>query len=170
MANRIFGIAAILAVMLGPTAARSEDSPSPRSLLGFLKPGMRVGIQTVEGTTNVLIDVYTDEQYGIACDLAALGRRAVAAAKFVDDHPAARKKLDAFIEKLLEKSPDANSDRVIVFPLLRTSFGSICAVGDDCVLMERDGETKRRLVLAKSSIARIDLDAEPLRFAHPSMR
>ena len=170
MTNRVFRIAAILALVLCPTAARSEDNSLPNNLLGFLRPGMRVGVQAVDGTTNVLIHVYTDEQYEIARDVVVPGRRAVAAAKLADDHPAVRTMLDAFIEKLLEKSPDADSDRVLVFPFVRTSLGSISAVGDDYVLIERDGEKKRRLILARSSIARIELDAEALRFVHPSMR
>jgi hypothetical protein len=170
MANRIFAAASIVALILCPTTTRSDDSSLPKNLLGFLKPGMRVGIQTFEGTTNVLIDVYTDEKSGIARDLATLEKRAVAAAELADDHPAIRNKLDAFIEKLLEKSPEANSEQVMVFPLHRTLLGSISSVGDDYVLIRRDGGMKRRLVLARSSISRIDLDAEPLRFFHPTMR
>ncbi len=147
MANRILTTIAIVAATLCATLARSEDDPLPNNMLGFLRPGLRVGIQTVDGTTNILLNVYTEDQYGIARDLASLGRSAVAGrSKFADDHPVLRKKLDAFVERLVEKSPDANVDKVIVFPLSRQSFGSIAAIGDDYVLIDREASTKHRLI------------------------
>ncbi len=171
MANQKVAMIAVTALLVCAASASAEDESLPKNMLGFLKPGMRVGIRAVEGTTNVFLDVYTDEQYGVALDLAALvGRRSVAATKFADDHPVIRKDLDVFVERLAERSPDANARNVTIFPLLRTSFGSISSIGDDYVLIDREGDTKRRLILARSSIARIDLDAEAVRFIHPSMR
>lgn len=170
MTQRILTICLTLAFIACAWPAKSEDDSLPSSMLGFLKPGMLVGIQTVEGTTSVLLDIYTAEQYEIAKDLSALGRTSVRAAKFCEDHPSVRKKLDAFVEQLTGNSPDANPARIMVFPLFRMSFGKITAVGDDYVLVRRDGKGKQRLVLARSSMARIDLDADPVRFVHTSMR
>jgi hypothetical protein len=37
-------------------------------------------------------------------------------------------------------------------------------------VIEREGDRNRCLILARASVAQIDLDAEPLRFVHTSMR
>lgn len=165
MVSRISRSVMILAFILNPCAVRSEDGSLPENLLGFLKPGMRVGVLSVEGTTGVLIDVYTEEDYQIACDGVSLGRGLGAATSLVERYPAAKEKLDAFVTQLREKSPEANADDVrIVGVNSRQWFGAISAVGKDYVLIDQEGATKHRRVLAGSAIARIDLDAEPVHF------
>jgi len=166
MAKRVFGTVAILAFILCPSVVRSDDNSLPENLLGFLKPGMHVGIQSVEGTTNVLVDIYTREQFQIAIELSEFGRRPDRAQEFASTHPTVQEKLDAFIEKLREESPEASADRVWLYPLTRRSFGTVSAVGSDYVLITREGEAKRRRVLAKSAIVRIDLDAESIQFRY----
>lgn len=170
MRKRSVAFCAVLAVIICVTQVRSEEAALPKTMIGFLRPGMRVGIQSVEGTTNVKIDAYAEDQYKIALDVAGLGRQTLDAAKFAGNRPGVQKELDVFIERLIKKAPDADTSEVIVFPLFRTLFGTVVAVGDDYVLIDREGTRKRRLVLARSSVAQIDLDANALRFSHRSMR
>ncbi|MHB0955197.1 MAG: hypothetical protein ACYC0X_02345 [Pirellulaceae bacterium] len=171
MVNRPFRSVMILAFIVVPCAVRSEDDSLPENLLGFLRPEMRVGVLSVEGTTGVRIDVYTEEDYQIVRDIPLLSRGS-AATSFVETYPAAKEKLDAFVKQLHEKSPEANVDEVLIAGVSsRQWFGTISAVGKDYVLINQEGEMKRRRVLAKSAIARIDLDAEPVHFYYrPSRR
>ena len=166
MAKRAFGTVAILAFVLSPSAVQSDDGPLPDNLLGFLKPGMQVGLQSVEGATGFFVDVYTPEEYKIAIELSEAGARTSSAQEFAGTRPAVQKRLDAFIEKLREKSPEASVSRVWLMPLTRRWFGTISAIGNDYVLMTREGEAKSRRVLAESAIVRIDLDAEAIRFRY----
>jgi hypothetical protein len=173
MANRIVHIAAILVCLSFPCIVRPEDNPSPRNLLGFMSPGMRIGVQSVEGTTNVFVDIYTEEQFAIANDLAIrAGRfgRFISAKEIVDAHPAISEQLDLYVKQLKRQSPEANADDVDVIPLFRRIFGTVSAVGDDYVMIDRGGKTKRRLVLSRSAIARIELDAKAVHFNYPRNR
>ena len=88
----------------------------------------------------------------------------------METYPAAKEKLDAFVKQLREKSPEANADDVrIVGVNSRQWFGVISAVGKDYVLIDQEGATKHRRVLAGSAMARIDLDAEPVHFLLPAL-
>ncbi len=49
-----------------PCAAQEQDSP--KKLIGFLQPGMRIGIVTFENSDRIAIEVYTEEDHAIAVD------------------------------------------------------------------------------------------------------
>ena len=57
------------------------------------------------------------------------------------------------MEELKETSPDADPDRVFLYRATRQWFGTISAAGNDYVLIDIEGESKHRRVLAKSAIA-----------------
>jgi hypothetical protein len=164
-------VAIVAFIMLCPSAGLTEDSPLPNNLLGFLKPGMCVGVQSYEGAAHYSIEIYTQVQYQIAHSLPlSERRRLVKAQEIVDKYPAFKKTLNTFVETLREQTPDVDVERVFVYPQSsRKWFGTISAVGNDYVLIDREGEAKSRRVLAKSAIVRIDLDAEPttLRYFPP---
>jgi len=107
-------------------------------------------------------------------DLAArAGRygRFVAAQTIVEIHPAIKEQLDSYVEGIRKESPEANAGKVRVIPFARRFFRTISAVGDDYVLIDQEGETKRRRVLERSAIASIDLDAAAVQFHYqPSPR
>jgi len=170
MTKNVFAAVVGVVITLLPLSVKSEEVSHPRTLLGFLEPGMHVGIHSVEGTTSVLLDVYTDAQFAIARDLISGGRVTGDAAELAAKYPEVRKKLDAFVAKLTQDAPDANPDDVRVLLLRRTTLGKISAIGGDYVLIERDGPAKRRLVIAQSCLSRIDLDAESIRLHHHSLR
>ena len=44
-------------------AARSQE-PIPHEMFGYLKPGMYVGLQRLDGTATVAVNVYSDGQDG----------------------------------------------------------------------------------------------------------
>ena len=131
---------------------------------------MHVGMQSVEGTTNVLVDIYAPEQYQLAVQLSGVRRGIVRAQEFASTRPAVQAKLNDFMDKLREESPEASAERVVLFSLTRRSFGTVSAVGSDYVLIALEGEAKRHRVLAKSAIARINVDADPIQFSYPTPR
>ena len=68
-------ILTLLVAMSHATFAQSDDASMPNTMLAFLKPGMRVGVRSVDGTTSVLLSVYADDQYTVARDLASWSNR-----------------------------------------------------------------------------------------------
>ena len=103
MAKRVVGTVSVLVFILCPAAFGSEDSLVPNSLLGFLKPGMCIGVGTVQGSSGYTVYVYSRQDYDIARSVPSLpfGRegRGVYAQQVIDTHPAFQKRVDAFSGK-----------------------------------------------------------------------
>lgn len=164
MSKRRLSAIAVLLLFGFASPAKSDDPAGPTNMLDFLEPGMFVGMQTIDGTTNIFLNVFSKEDYELAQKASGTGRNAKAATVFIRDYPEAKERLDVFLRELSEREPEASTDRVIAYPVTRTTFGTIVSVGTDYVLVRRAGKGNRRLVLARSTIAKIDLDAQPIRF------
>jgi len=167
MKTRHFALLAFLVAMPHVALGQSDHESMPSTVLGFLKPGTRVGIRSVEGTADVVLTVYDDEQYSIARVLGKRGPALTSAAALAKEYPAVRKQLNAYVEKLPQKDRDTDAEKIRVFPMVRTFFGTIRRIGDDFVLIELEGEAKQRRVLPKSKIGHIDLDGQAVRFLAP---
>ncbi len=141
-------------------AARSQE-PIPHEMFGYLKPGMYVGLQRLDGTATVAVNVYSDGQDGnlvVARSLQGVDRKGVDADDFATSHPAVRKQLDE-----LKKEPAAKKLQIRIAGLQNISIGRIAAIGTDYLLIELDDRSKRRL-LPKAAIGYIDLDSDPATF------
>ena len=151
----------VLAIGLSLSAiAQSPIPEAPRTLLRFLKPGDLVGVQFLEGTTSVIISKYAKDRF----DLAKLmvNRSRVNAQELAAESELAQNAFENFL------SQNAQSGFVesllMVIPLMRTSsLGTIAEVGDDYILVDFD-DTKGQCVIAKASVGRIYLDANPANF------
>lgn len=157
-------LAILLALSTSHVAnGQSEADVVPKTMLEFLEPGMHLGVATVEGTTNVILHTYTQDDYAVAKDLVKqLGSSFKSATSVAETNATVHSELQAYISRL--EPPLANVDHIMILPLIRTSFGKIVAVGDDFVLLALDGEQKRKRVIPKTSIATVYLNSNPIRF------
>ncbi len=160
----------ILGVLMAPSAAFAQaDTDMPKTMLGFLKSGMHLGVSSVEGTTSVILHTYTDEDYTVARELEnQIGRTLKSAASVAETNPVVRKELDEYIERIGQ--PDESRSHLVIAPFLRTTFATVISVGDDYVLINLDGEQERKRVIPKASIGTIYVDANPIRFLNTSRR
>lgn len=160
-----------LTVCLNVTAiaqAPLPDGPSPgrsKTMLRFLKPGDLVGVQSFDGTTSVVVSTYSEDQFELARAILKRGRTTINAKKFAAENSRVQKSLEDYLAR--NQGLGIVEDRLSIIPLMRTSLGKVSEVGKDCILVEFDGVSTRRCVIAKSSIGKIYLDAIPIRFAGP---
>lgn len=156
----------ILSLFLAAPAL-SDEPQQPRRLLDFVKAEMFVGMQAIDGTGQILLHLYSEEEYRLAMEIAELPRsqRGLRASSLAEKHPSVNVKLQRYIETLSAvDEPENLVASIMVTPLPRFSFGRVVAVGDDYVLVELEGDSKRRRVIPSHSIGRLDLDAEAVRF------
>lgn len=147
--------------------AQSPDEKVPKALLGFFTPGMHVGVQSVEGTTNVIVHTYSDTNFAVAKEIASRGSSPFAAKEFAEHNEVVRIAIEQHLEKL--DSANLSDSDIWMMPLMRTELGRVMAVGDDYVLVEIDSERKSRLAIRDSSLSKVYFDATPIRlFFRPS--
>ena len=165
--NRTF--LTLLSLLLAPTLL-AQSSPAdeavPENLLGFLKPGMSIGIHSIDGTSDVRVTVYSSGELRIAQDSQILDLEELA---------------ERYGSVRMEAADLATANHAVrLVPGRRITFAEIEAIGNDYVLVKLLGDggdhpvvwqsrntasTKsRRQVLSKTSISRIDLDGAGARF------
>ena len=168
MTSRILAILIAFAVS-NASFAQENFAEFPNTMLGFLRPGMHLGITSVEGTTSVIIRTYSDDGYAVARDLAKqLGASLKSASSVAETNTTVRAELQAYVSRL--SLPAASAGRIMIRPFARTLFGKVVVVGDDYFLLDLDGEQQPKRIVPKASVGTIYLDANPIRFINPSAR
>ena len=130
-------------------------------MFDYLKPGMYVGMERLNGTASVALNVYSDGQDGnlvVARSLKGAGPKGVNADEFAKSHPAVRSQLAE-----LKRQPAAEKLQLRIRGARDITIGRITGIGDDHLLIELDGRSRLRL-LPKAAIGHIDLDADPATF------
>lgn len=155
----------VMAVLGSSAYGQTPAQQNPRTLLRFLEAGDLVGVQSFDGTTSVVISIYSKKQFELAKVISDLGRSTTNAKQFAAENETARIALDQYVSQQADAS--FATDKLLVTPLIRTTLGEITEVGADYVLIELDGSQKRRCVIAKTAICKIYLDANPIRFVGP---
>ena len=144
------------------------DGPTPRKMFDYLKPGMHIGIEQIEGSTQLAFNVYTEGRKGdqskllTARSLQRGGKYGLDADRFAKSHPSIQARLAE------AKNDTEGTLQIRIVPSHRAEIARIVVIGDDYVLVEMDREGIRRL-LPKKRIAQIDLNSDPaaLLFARP---
>ena len=162
----IFGLVVFPITLSGEEPSTTQ----PRTMFAYLANGMHIGITNVDGTASVLISVYTSDDYTTALATSKLGQGHPIAKEAAKTNPAIKRELDAFMSN--HGSGGTPIEHVRIMPPIRTTFGTLAAIGDDYVMIELDSNIKiepnatpkRRRIIPKHSIGSIDLDAKPVRF------
>lgn len=148
---------------------QADAAAVPRTMFGFLKPGMCLGIVSVEGTTNVTLHTYTEVDYKVAQELKdQLGTSLKSASSIAQTNAFVRDKLEEYVSR--HNLSDDSRKHIMIMPPVRTSFGIVVAVGDDYLLLNLDREHDGKRIIPKASIGSIYLDANPVRFIDPGAR
>ena len=156
----------ILSLFLA-TPGLSDDPEQPKHLLGFVETEMLVGMQAVDGTAQLVLHIYSEEEYQLAREIVKLPRsqRGLRASALAEKHPSVKARLQRYIETLPAVDGRENLiSSIVVSPLPRFSFGRVAAVGDDYVLVELEGDANRRRAIPSGSIGRLELNAEAVGF------
>ena len=160
---RFFTMALLLAAS-NISLGQSPNTEAPTRLIGFFTPGMGVGIQSIEGSSNVIVHTYTDANFAVEKQIQINGRDlgSIDAAKFATQSEPVRTALEQHLKKL--DAADASERKIWLMPLIRTTLGRVKAIGDNYILIEIEGDEKPRMVIAELSISKIYLNATPIRF------
>ena len=136
---------------------------TPRTFLDYLTPELTIGVQSVQGTSDVIIHVYTSRDFETAALLTGF-RSIPLASEVAEGNDAVREQLAAYIKE--RAIPESEVESLRLMPLTRTSLATVRVVGNDYVLVElrSNSKTRRRKVIPKSRISAIYLDANPVRF------
>jgi len=120
-----------------PCAAQEQDSP--KKLIGFLQPGMRIGIVTFENSDRIAIEVYTEEDHAIAVDSSKMPMEELAA-KYERVASAIARKREEVLASLQAEKAELPDDVEHGEPQIRLryrpteSFYQVVSVGDDYFL------------------------------------
>jgi len=120
-------------------------------------------MQSVDGTTSVILTVYDDTEFAIARDVSAFAGQKDGADQLAAKYPSVRRLLISFIEKSSKDTSRAETDSpnwIYLRLHARTTFGTIVAVGGEYLVIDFGGDTPRRTVLPQDSIGRIELDGQ----------
>jgi hypothetical protein len=151
---------------LAPVETYGQEA-TPATLLGFLRPGMNVGMQSVDGTTSVILTVYDDSEIAVARDVSRFAVQNGGVDELAEKYPNVRRELEEFTTKAREdmsRADPVGSNWVYLMPHAKTAFGTIVAIGNDYLIIGFGADTPRRTVLPQSSIGRIQLDGKGATF------
>ena len=150
----------------------AADGEYPSSLLGFIKPGMHIGIRSSQADSLVTIEIYNEDQFRFAKDardmkLEELGGKypkvSEKAAKALADYQSsieARKSdntRNATYPSSVEPSVALEVDRA-------TLLCTVLYVAEDYFLLTYSDDSSKKQVIAKQAVTRIRWASDDLRF------
>ena len=160
------------------TKAIAADDVFPTSMLGFVKPGMHLGIKSSPSNSFVTIEVYSEDQFQLAKDARELtfedlGQKYPLVA---DQAAKALKEYKAAVEARRLQSPKSANFRSPGEPTVALEVDravllcSVLHVGEDYVLVAYGADSSKKQVIAKQSVSRIRWASDDLRFRNSLKR
>ena len=149
----------------------TEDPAFPHSLLGFIKPGMHLGLKSNRTDSLVSIQIFSDEQFRIAKDA-----REMTIGELGKKHPQvadqAAKALAAFAssgedQKVRPQVLDSASPGEPTVTLVIDRTVLLCTVrhvGEDYLFVSYGADNMKKQVIAKQTVARIRWVGDDLTF------
>jgi len=147
--------------ILGPCLAAQEQE-NPEKMLGFLKPGMRIGVRYDDNRSSINVSVLSDGVFKVLSDAKTLSPL-----ELVEKHPAAKEGYEKHIETVFEtKDRDKSSDNLLSEIGDREFFLSqyhrlaypmtVTAVGEDYFVGVSGYADRKKFVYAQRFIRMID--------------
>jgi hypothetical protein len=132
-------------------AAYAQEADRPPSMIGFLEPGTKVSVHMLSNTGDIMLRVFSSEQFQIALDAKELELDAL-----VSKHPSLQKRIQEATDFVAKNYGDNQTK--ITLDKVKHSFGTIRATGSDYVVIEMDGLSGRSRVFSRDAIKRIYLN------------
>ena len=167
----IFATALCLPSFFGATL-NAADEAFPSSLLGFIKPGMQLGVRSSRMDSLVTIEIYRDEQFRILRDardmsLEDLGKKypqiadkaAKALAEFTSSLEAQRTRTPQ-----VANFPPSGKPTVSLAVDREVLLCTVLYVGDDYFLVTYGDDNSKRQVIAKHAVTRMRWASADVRF------
>ncbi len=132
-------IPVLIVCFLGiPGFAQEQDAP--KSLVGFLKPGMNIGVLSFAKFDAITIGIYTEEDFSIAIDARKLSSEDLASKyeKVASAFERTRKDLIATSQTSKEKLPvgkEYGEPRISISTNRSEFFYKVVSIGDDYILV-----------------------------------
>ena len=139
----------------------AQESDAPKTLVGFLTPGMNIGILSFENSDKITIDIYTEQDFAIAIDARNLSLEDLASKheKVASEIERIRKNTIVSLQTSKEKLPAGKEygEPTIGFRSNpRESFYKIASTGDDYILVTRATAPENRRVFATRFVSSIN--------------
>ena len=155
-------IAIILTCFFG-AAGIAQEQDAPKSLVGFLKPGMHIGVVSYQDSDRITINIYTEEDHAIAIDSRSLSIDELAS-KYERVATGLEQTRKDFVTSLQSRTKDLPPGKEFGEPKLglqlntMESFYKITAIGDDYILVTNSVAPTKRRVFATRFISSINWD------------
>lgn len=117
----------------------AQEQELPKTLIGFLQPGMHIGVVTFENSDRIAIEVYTEEDHAIAVDSSKMPMEELAA-KYERVASAIARKREEVLASLQAAKAELPDDVEHGEPQIRLRYGptesfyQVVSVGDDYFL------------------------------------
>jgi hypothetical protein len=150
----------------------AADPDFPNSLLGFIRPGMLIGIQASRDDSLVSIEIFDEEQFRFAKDARSMKLEELKE-KYPKVSEEAAKALAAFESSIdAQLSNDARRTRLrssvepsVALDVDRaTVLGTVLHVTDDYFLVRYGDDNPRKQVVAKQAVTRIRWASDDIQF------
>lgn len=100
MTSKLAAIAFALCVS-GVAFGQTETRAMPKTMLGFLKPGMRVGVSPVQGSPSVVLRTFTEDNYKVAKEFSKqLGLSMKLATSVAQSNPIVAEEVERYARRL----------------------------------------------------------------------
>lgn len=154
-------IAIVLTCIFG-AACIAQEHEAPKSLVGFLKPGMHIGVVSyAPDSDRITIEIYTEQDHAIAIDSRNLSLEQLSSKyeRVAKELERTRKDILTSLQSKTEEIPhgkEYGEPEISLRTNHREAFYKIAATGDDYILVTNATSPTKRRVLATRFISSIN--------------
>jgi hypothetical protein len=154
-------VTAILLACISSLSCIAQEFEAPQTLVGFLKPGLQIGIRANQNSDRVTIAIYSKSDFEVAIDARHLKR---------DELASKHEKVAQEFERIRKEQVTSHASRQNELPpgktfgepnvsLMVNPFERLCTIihtGDDYILVSEVIAPKKRRVISTRFISQID--------------
>lgn len=139
----------------------AQESEFPKNLVGFLKPGMHIGVVSIADSDRITIEVYSEQDYAIAIDSRELSLEELSSKydRVATELERKRKEILTSLESQridLPTGKEFGEPEISLRASQREAFYKIIAAGEDYILVSNSVGSKRRRAIATRFISAIN--------------
>ena len=153
---------AIMLMCFFGASCLAQEQEAPKSLVGFFKPGMHIGVVSYHPDSDrISIEIYSEQDHAIAIDSRNLSLEELAAKyeRVATELERTRKEVIASLQASAPKvqaGKQYGEPNISLSPHAKETFYKIAAVGDDYILVTNAIIPSKRRVFATRYISAIN--------------